>query len=94
MQLLPTDNRVIGDEISIAPGYFLDGPADHFPNHYGYALDGKSYLKLDSPFGAVWMLLANYRMIAMKASSGPYTMPGPLSEISTERIMASATPGN
>jgi len=49
---------VIADEISTA-GYFRAGPADHFPNQYIYPLNGKSYLKLDSPFGAVWMLLAN-----------------------------------
>ncbi len=55
----PPDYRAIGDEITTAPGYFRDGPADHFPNHYIYALNGKSYLKLDSPFGAVWMLLSN-----------------------------------
>jgi hypothetical protein len=59
VQPQPPDHRVIGDEITTAPGYFRDGPADHFPNHYVYAMDGKSYLKLDSPFGAVWMLLAN-----------------------------------
>jgi hypothetical protein len=59
IQAPPPDYRVIADEISTAPGYFRAGPADHFPNHYIYALNGKSYLKLDSPFGAVWMLLAN-----------------------------------
>jgi hypothetical protein len=59
IQAPPPDYRVIADEISTAPGYFRAGPADRFPNHYIYALNGKSYLKLDSPFGAVWMLLAN-----------------------------------
>ena len=56
----PVDNRVIGDEnLPGNPGYFASGPADHFPNHYIYTLDGKSYLKLASPFGAVWMLVSN-----------------------------------
>lgn len=59
VQAPPPDDRVIAGEIATAPGYFRAGPADHFPNHYIYALDGKSYLKLDSPFGAVWMLLPN-----------------------------------
>ncbi|HKX00394.1 MAG TPA: hypothetical protein VJN43_21830 [Bryobacteraceae bacterium] len=55
----PVDNRVIGDESASAPGYFLPGPADHFPDHFVYTQDGKSYLKLASPFGAVWVLLKN-----------------------------------
>jgi hypothetical protein len=55
----PVDNRVIGDESLTSPAYFPPGPADHFPNHYIYAENGKSYLKLCSPFGAVWMLLSN-----------------------------------
>ncbi len=55
----PPDYRVIADEIATAPGYFRAGPADHFPNHYVYTLNGNSYLKLGSPFGAVWMLLSN-----------------------------------
>jgi hypothetical protein len=51
IQAPPPDYRVIADEISTAPGYFRASPADRFPNHYIYALNGKSYLKLDSPFG-------------------------------------------
>src|SRR5579872_5115739 len=50
------DLRVIGDETG-NPNYFRSGPEDNFPNHYIYKLDGKSYLKLVSPFGTVWMLL-------------------------------------
>ena len=53
----PADDRVIGDESAGTPGYFRPGPADNFPNHYVYTLNGKSYLKLVSPFGAVWMLM-------------------------------------
>jgi len=55
----PVDDRVIGDESPSCPGYFRPGPADHFPDHFVYTLVGKSYLKLSSPFGAVWVLLKN-----------------------------------
>jgi hypothetical protein len=58
-QAQPVDNRVVGDENPANPGYFRPGPADHFPNHYVYTLNGTSYVKFCSPFGATWMLLSN-----------------------------------